>query len=38
MTRFCVENTVDEDLVKMQDRKQDEIDGIMENGGATSKK
>ena len=38
MTRFCVENTVDADLVKMQERKQDEIDGIMENGGATSKR
>jgi len=38
MTRFCVKNTVDEDLVEMQDRKQDEIDGIMENGGTTNKK
>lgn len=38
MTRFCVENTVDEDLVEMQERKQEEIDGIMENGGTTSKK
>jgi SNF2 family DNA or RNA helicase len=38
MTRFCVENTIDQDLVDMQERKQEEIDGIMENGGTTNKK
>jgi SNF2 family DNA or RNA helicase len=32
MTRFVVEKTVDENMVKMQDRKQHEIDQVMDSG------
>ena len=38
MTRFCVKNTIDEELIRMQGRKQEEINGIMENDGSTLKK
>ncbi|KAF2750189.1 hypothetical protein M011DRAFT_397133 [Sporormia fimetaria CBS 119925] len=38
MTRFCVRNTVDERLIQMQDRKQKEIDEIMEDDGTRLKK
>ncbi|KAF1919601.1 SNF2 family N-terminal domain-containing protein [Ampelomyces quisqualis] len=31
MSRMCVQNTVDERLIRMQDRKQEEIDGVMED-------
>jgi SNF2 family DNA or RNA helicase len=31
MTRFAVQNTIDEDIIRMQDRKQQEIDQIMES-------
>ena len=29
LTRFCVKNTVDERLIEMQERKQKEIDAVM---------
>ncbi|KAH7115996.1 DNA repair protein-like protein rad5 [Dendryphion nanum] len=38
MTRFCVKDTVDEHLIRMQERKQAEIDTVMEDGGKTSKR
>jgi hypothetical protein len=38
MTRFCVRNTVDERLVRMQQRKQKEIDEIMEDDGKRTKR
>lgn len=38
MTRFCVRNTVDERLIEMQERKQREIDEIMEDNGERVKK
>ncbi|KAF2009924.1 hypothetical protein BU24DRAFT_357138 [Aaosphaeria arxii CBS 175.79] len=38
MTRFCVRNTVDERILAMQERKQKEIDTVMEDGGRTVKK
>jgi SNF2 family DNA or RNA helicase len=38
MTRFCVRNTVDERLIRMQERKQKEIDGIMDDDGQRTKK
>jgi len=34
LTRFCVRRTVDERLIKMQERKQKEIDSVMENDGS----
>jgi SNF2 family DNA or RNA helicase len=33
MSRLCVKDTVDQRLVEMQQRKQKEIDGVMENDG-----
>jgi hypothetical protein len=33
MSRLCVKNTIDQRLIAMQDRKQKEIDGVMENKG-----
>lgn len=33
MTRLCVKHTVDERLIDMQKRKQEEIDAVMEEGG-----
>lgn len=38
MTRFCVKNTVDQRLIEMQKRKQEEIDEVMEDDGARVKK
>ncbi|KAF2083196.1 hypothetical protein K490DRAFT_52277 [Saccharata proteae CBS 121410] len=38
MTRFVVRGTVDEDMIKMQNRKQAEIDKIMEDGDDGSRK
>lgn len=38
MTRFCVKNTVDERLIEMQERKQEEIDEVMEDDGERIKK
>jgi SNF2 family DNA or RNA helicase len=38
MTRFVVSNTIDEDMIKMQDRKQAEIDQVMDNEEAKKKK
>ncbi|OCK77547.1 hypothetical protein K432DRAFT_358416 [Lepidopterella palustris CBS 459.81] len=35
MTRFCVRDTIDQRLIDMQDRKQSEIDEIMEDDGST---
>ncbi|CAI6332506.1 unnamed protein product [Periconia digitata] len=36
LTRLCVKNTVDERLIAMQERKQREIDAIMEDKGKTT--
>ncbi|KAI2479565.1 HepA Superfamily II DNA-RNA helicase [Pyrenophora tritici-repentis] len=38
MSRLCVKNTVDEHLVQMQERKQEEIDVVMEEDGSVVKK
>ncbi|CAN9196477.1 unnamed protein product [Alternaria sp. RS040] len=38
MSRLCVENTVDERLIAMQERKQNEIASVMEDDGKTMKK
>lgn len=38
MTRFCVSNTVDQRLIDMQKRKQQEIDEIMEDDGKRTSK
>ncbi|OCL08694.1 hypothetical protein AOQ84DRAFT_35896 [Glonium stellatum] len=38
MTRFCVKNTVDEKLIQMQEKKQAEIDDVMEDDGTRLKK
>jgi SNF2 family DNA or RNA helicase len=38
MSRLCVKNTVDEHLIKMQTRKDEEIASIMEDDGKTMKK
>jgi SNF2 family DNA or RNA helicase len=38
LTRFCVRNTVDDRLIEMQERKQQEIDGVMEDKNETAKK
>lgn len=38
MSRFCVRNTIDEKLVEMQERKQGEIDLVMEDDGKKAKK
>lgn len=38
MSRLCVENTVDERLVAMQERKEKEIAEIMEDDGTTLRK
>ncbi|KAF2273008.1 uncharacterized protein EI97DRAFT_425181 [Westerdykella ornata] len=38
MTRFCVRNTVDERIISMQERKQAEIDEIMEDDGTRTKR
>lgn len=38
MTRLCVSNTVDARLIKMQDKKQKEIDQVMEDDGSRVKK
>lgn len=38
MTRFTVKDTVDERLMGMQERKQREIDEVMEDDGPRTKK
>lgn len=38
MSRFCVQNTVDERLMEMQKRKNEEIAEVMEDNGKTMKK
>lgn len=38
MSRLCVRNTVDEHLIEMQQRKQGEIDSVMEDDGEKVKK
>ncbi|KAF1992922.1 hypothetical protein P154DRAFT_451550 [Amniculicola lignicola CBS 123094] len=38
MSRFCVRNTVDQRIMEMQERKQEEIDEIMNDDGAKFKK
>jgi SNF2 family DNA or RNA helicase len=38
LSRMCVRNTVDERLIEMQERKQKEIDSVMEDRGKTTKK
>ncbi|KAK1914628.1 hypothetical protein P3342_010617 [Pyrenophora teres f. teres] len=38
MSRLCVTNTVDEQLVRMQERKQEEIDVVMEEDGRVIKR
>ncbi|KAF1839467.1 hypothetical protein BDW02DRAFT_635750 [Decorospora gaudefroyi] len=38
MSRLCVKNTVDERLIEMQERKEEEIASVMENDGRTLKK
>ena len=38
MSRLCVRNTVDERLIQMQERKQREIEKVMEDDGTTLKK
>ncbi|CAN9108012.1 unnamed protein product [Alternaria alternata] len=38
MSRLCVKNTVDERLIAMQERKQNEIASVMEDDGKTMKK
>jgi SNF2 family DNA or RNA helicase len=38
MSRLCVKNTVDERLMHMQKRKQQEIDAVMEDDGSSTKK
>lgn len=38
MSRMCVKGTVDERLLAMQKRKQDEIDEVMEDHGKRTKK
>jgi SNF2 family DNA or RNA helicase len=38
MSRLCVRNTVDARLVAMQERKQKEINGVMEDDGSRVKK
>jgi SNF2 family DNA or RNA helicase len=38
MSRLCVRNTVDAKLVAMQERKQKEINGVMEDDGSRVKK
>jgi SNF2 family DNA or RNA helicase len=37
LTKFCVKNTVDERLIQMQEKKQKEIDEVMEDRGKTTK-
>ncbi|KAF3003413.1 hypothetical protein E8E13_000292 [Curvularia kusanoi] len=37
LSRMCVKNTVDERLIEMQMRKQEEIDAVMEDHGRTIK-
>ncbi|PSN62122.1 hypothetical protein BS50DRAFT_561205 [Corynespora cassiicola Philippines] len=38
MTRMCVRNTIDDRIMAMQKKKQEEIDEIMEDGGRTVKR
>lgn len=38
MVRFVVKGTIDEQLIRIQDRKQKEIDQIMEDGGTKRRK
>lgn len=39
LTRFCVRNTVDDRLIRMQERKEKEIDSVMkEDAGAKARK
>jgi SNF2 family DNA or RNA helicase len=38
MSRLCVRSTVDARLVAMQERKQKEINGVMEDDGSRVKK
>lgn len=38
MTRFCVHDTVDARLIAMQERKKEEINGVMEDQGETISK
>lgn len=38
LTRFCVNNTVDQRLIEMQETKKKEIEEVMEDKGTTAKK
>jgi SNF2 family DNA or RNA helicase len=38
MSRLCVKNTVDARLIALQERKQKEINGVMEDDGTRVKK
>ncbi|KAF2129498.1 hypothetical protein P153DRAFT_340405 [Dothidotthia symphoricarpi CBS 119687] len=38
MSRLCVKDTVDQRLIEMQERKQKEIDNVMEDGGKRTDK
>jgi len=38
MVRFVVKGTVDEQLIRIQERKQKEIDTVMENDGGARRK
>lgn len=38
LTKFCVKNTVDDRLVEMQEKKQKEIDEVMDDKNETAKK
>ena len=38
MSRLCVKNTVDERLIQMQEKKQEEIDLVMDDNGRTASK
>ena len=37
LTKFCVKNTVDERLIQMQEKKQKEIDEVMDDKDKTTK-
>lgn len=37
MSRICVENTVDQRLIDMQERKEKEINEVMEDDGTRTK-
>ena len=38
MSRLCVENTVDQRLIEMQERKDKEIEEVMEDNGKRTNK